>query len=74
MRTESEGEFKRGASHCRVLRHAAREGIFAAIIIMLHVATKPLVAISTDARKTKAVTSVLLIRYLGITKLINNNN
>lgn len=44
----------------------------AAVIIMSHVATKPLVAVSTNSRKVKA--SELLIKYLEITELINDNN
>jgi hypothetical protein len=43
------------------------------VIIMSHVATKPLVAISTAPRKTKAVTSELLTKYSKITKSINDN-
>lgn len=79
MLAESGGEwfkkwFKKGAPHCRGEADMRRRGRVApaVVIIMSHVATKPLVAVSTDPRKTKA--SELLTGYLEITKLINDNN
>lgn len=65
------GELKKGVPHCRVSRDMRQRGRYVppvAVIIMSHV------AVSTDPRNAKTLTSESLVKYLEITKLINDNN